>query len=158
MYIFFFSLYSFVCLFFQYGYFQKRFNDYIRESDQFRIVRLNIRSLNKNYGELLCFLQRLSKKFDVIALSETNRINDISLFRIENYRCIYNEGNINKCYGVVVFVKNDLNFSQNIVNLGPIECIEVELTQGTKKLLISCMYRSPSLSPQAFNNNNSRSI
>ena len=70
-------------------------------SDDFSIIHLNIRSMNKNFDDFKLFLQSLKFQFKVICLSETwaeNCIMNYSRFQISDYTMefIKKETQINK--------------------------------------------------------------
>lgn len=77
----------------------------------------------------------------------------LDLLGIPGYEIVYNEGNINKSDGIVVYIKNSLNFQNEIVNIGNIKAINTKITYRNKKIRILSIYRSPSLCPNDFNLN-----
>lgn len=129
----------------------KDFSTYIETTNYFKIIHTNIRSIAKNYDEMLCFLHQISGEFEIIVLTETNIVYDLQIFNMKGYITIYNDGNFNKCDGIIIFVKDTLNISHNIVYLGPIKCIEVEITHNNSKIVLTCIYKSPRIIPQTFN-------
>ena len=54
------------------------------------IVHINIRSLNKNFNNLITFLELSSVPFDIVILSETNTIQNTNQFCLPNYKIFYN--------------------------------------------------------------------
>lgn len=79
-----------------------------------KLLHHNIRSLNKNFDSLLILLKQLGSAFDFIVLSETWRIYDPSLFQIDQYDILYNEGSINQNDGVVVYVRSNLGYDHRV--------------------------------------------
>lgn len=51
----------------------------------FKIIHLNIRSIQKNFEELEAFLSEFTSEFECIALSETWKIENIQLFQLRGY-------------------------------------------------------------------------
>ncbi|KAL3267556.1 hypothetical protein HHI36_011676, partial [Cryptolaemus montrouzieri] len=54
------------------------------------IVHVHIKSLNKNLNELLIYMEELQvENVDIIVLSETFIIRDLSLFNIPKFKPVY---------------------------------------------------------------------
>lgn len=119
--------------------------------NNFEVMHLNIRSMSKNFDELCVFLSQFCKKFDVIVLSETFQIYDKNVFCIDGYQMIYNESNINKNDGVVVFIKSHLDYTFKLIKLGEITAIELNIQCHNTTLMITSVYRSPQTNPYTFN-------
>ncbi|XP_074035242.1 uncharacterized protein [Leptinotarsa decemlineata] len=57
---------------------------------------------------------------------------------------IYNEGDVNKNDGVVVYIKNGYDFNYSIISIGGCKSIEMEVkSKSGQNILISAIYRSP---------------
>lgn len=78
-----------------------------KQSD-FSVFHINVRSINKNFDELLILLESLKDKFDIIILTETWKIHCLDNYKIINYNMFYSEGNFNQNDGVLVFVRADI--------------------------------------------------
>lgn len=74
------------------------------------VVHFNIRSVKHNFDELLVIIQTFQLAFcDVIILSETHQIQSVNNFNIPGYNAYYNNSDINKNDGVIIFVKAQIN-------------------------------------------------
>lgn len=118
--------------------------------ESFKILHLNICSINKNFDGLLCFLQQISTSINVIVLTETHKIYDLQMFNMFGYKIIYNEGTYNKCDGVVVLMKENLKYSHKFKNIGEVRCIELEIGETKNKVCVTCIYRSPAIDERVF--------
>ncbi|KAJ8945847.1 hypothetical protein NQ318_009588 [Aromia moschata] len=117
----------------------------------FKIIHNNIRSLPKNIDEFNVFLHQFDSNFECIVLTETFKIPDLSLFNIAGYTTIYNEGNVNKNDGIVIYIKSDIQFSHEILQVGSIKIINLKVTYLGNKIRILAIYRPPSTCPYEFN-------
>lgn len=113
----------------------------------------NIRSINKNFDELQILLSQFDSNFDLIALSETWRICNHENFKLEGYDTLYNDGNINQNDGVIVFIRNSLNYNYQIININQIKCIKLYITVYDKVFGVNVLYRPPSVDIEDFNIN-----
>ena len=74
---------------------------------------LNIRSIQKNFNELIFYLQAFHYSSALIILTETWR-NDTSEFNeIKGYKSFFKSTFKNKASGVAIFVKYELNPEKN---------------------------------------------
>lgn len=78
-----------------------------KAAENFSIFNKNIRSISKNFDELNVYIKQLKFDFDVIILTETWKVNDTNLYKINGYDLIYSEGNINQNDGV--YIKKDIS-------------------------------------------------
>ncbi|XP_065683499.1 uncharacterized protein LOC136096317 [Hydra vulgaris] len=121
-----------------------------KNSNQIRILHLNIRSLNSNFEKLLNLIEETKNLFNIICLTETwitsKDLN--SHFQIPHFNIISLERQINKRGGGVLIYahktlrrvfRGDLSISDSDEE---VLTIEIESNQ-TKNLLISCCYRPP---------------
>lgn len=114
------------------------------------LIHLNIRSINKNYNNLIIFLESLNKNFDIIVCSETGIIEDPKNFELSGYTTIYNESRFTKCDGCIVFVKNSILIDYHIVKVTNSHFIHVNLCKNDIKIGLSAIYRSPSVQLESF--------
>lgn len=129
------------------------FEKYVQKpQDKFKILHMNIRSIQKNYDEFLLFLSHLPD-FDVIVLTETHILNEISIFNIDGYDLIYNNGTYNKNDGVILYVKHGFKHSHSIIKLSEINAIELKIKYNKEPITITALYKSPNLCPKTFNKN-----
>lgn len=74
------------------------------------IMHVNIRSVRKNFDELLVFLDVFKlNNCDIIILSECWQILSTNQFNIKGYTTYYNKGDYNQNDGVMVFTKSEIN-------------------------------------------------
>lgn len=78
------------------------------------VFHLNI-TIVKNFDDKL-FLKQLTWK-----------LYNTSLFNLDGYDLIYNDGNLNKNDGVTVYVKNLLNYSSRIIHLANLKVVNLTL-------------------------------
>ena len=81
----------------------KCLNVYLKKHNCF-IFFVNIRSLNNNLEKLELLLNRLRKKPTVIVCTETWMLQHIGLYNLPGYNLRYNESNINKSDGVILYI------------------------------------------------------
>lgn len=123
-----------------------------KENVNFTTLHQNIRSINRNIDEFKTFLYQINTNIDCIVLTETWKIDNIDIFKLQGYEIIYNAGNFNKSDGVVVYIKNNIKYSYSLVEINNINIIELSLKLENKKIKIYAIYRSPASCPFAFNN------
>lgn len=122
--------------------------------ENFKILQINIRSLNHNFDELLVFLSQFENNFHCIVLSETFDLKDkdLQFFNIPGYNIFYNMGSINKNDGCVMYINSQINSQVNIIQISQINVIKADLFNfGGKHITILATYRPPSSCPYAFN-------
>lgn len=117
----------------------------------FKIFHVNIRSIAENLDELLVYLRQFACQFEVIVLTESFKIDNLCLYSLEGYTVLYNEGNVNRNDGVVVYVKNGITFEHRIVCLTEIKILQVIMKVNNRKILISAVYRPNPTCPYVFN-------
>nr|CAI5831122.1 unnamed protein product [Callosobruchus analis] len=101
----------------------------------FKIYHQNICSLKKNLDEIKIMTKQMICEYDCMVFTEPFRILDASIFKLPMYELIYSGGDLNKNDGVVVYIKNNLNYTYKIIQIG--FCKAVQLTvilQNRKKL------------------------
>lgn len=114
-------------------------------------LKMNISSVSENLDELTVYLRQISFEFDVVVLTETFRIWSTDLFTLPGYDVVYNEGNVNKNDGVVVYIKNTLEWSHRIVSFGEMKVLQIVLVTQGKKIILTAIYRPHEICPFAFN-------
>ncbi len=117
------------------------------------ILHLNIRSLNRNYDNLVTFMETYScRSVDVIVLSECWNIENPGSFNIVGYESHYNFSKINQNDGVFIFIKSTLNADINIIKLLNCNIAVSRITfsiNGTS-CAVNAMYRSPNSNVRLF--------
>ena len=83
----------------------KSLNIYLKKHNCF-ILYVNIRSLNNNIEKLELLLNRLRRKPTGIVCTVTWMLQHIGLYNLPRYNLRYNESNINKSDGVILYIKN----------------------------------------------------
>lgn len=131
------------------------FNDFhdnlaFTKNTNLKIYHLNIRSLSKNYDELKIFLKQLRCSFDCIVLTETFNIAKTTFFDIEGYTTIYNNGKINKNDGVVIYIKENIDFVWEKHYLGNNCVVKIKMNIYGKSISITPIYRPPATCPKEF--------
>lgn len=87
---------------------------------------MNIRSLRKNFDELLLYLESVGVEcLDVIVLSETWRVENLNDFMIPNFDILYNESHFNQNDGVIVYIKSSIGCTTSIHQMSEINLLEV---------------------------------
>lgn len=117
---------------------------------EFNVFHMNIRSTAKNIEELIIFLSQLKQKFDILVLTETFVLENPNIFRIEVYNMVYDYGSFNAHDGVLLYIKDDINFEEQIIKLGGMNILEVDLKRNENKIKITAIYRSPASSEEIF--------
>ena len=139
-------------------YTDELFREEINFTDRIYMINFNCRSIKSNFDSINQYLHKIKSNFDVIALSETwlSICNDLNHFRISNF-IMYNTARSDRCGGgVALYIKQSLQcslikqFSTSIPML--MDQLTVEITiQGSKNVIIGCMYRSPNGDFNKFN-------
>lgn len=131
----------------------EKFNELFgKQSYDISVINLNIRSINKNYDEFLLLLEAVSVDFDVIILTETWQIQpDLGKYELDKYKIYYNFGNINQNDGVIIYVRDGIEQSVDVIKLNSgISFLRLECKLNSVKYGITAVYRSPSLNADEF--------
>lgn len=126
---------------------------YSLSDNSLNIFHLNIRSISENLDELVVYLQQLKKKFDLIVLSETFRLADLSLHSLPGYDILYNWGKVNRNDGVVVYIRDTIKYEHEIIGLDNINLLKISLDFNKIKCVFSCVYRLHPTCPYVFSQN-----
>ena len=130
-------------------------NDFntINKPDMFSIIHTNIRSLSKNFDNLVIFLKLLNRNLSCIGISETwlSDISPIDTFSIPNYYFLCKSRTSRRGGGVGIYVNKTYNYKErtdlSIFDDGIFESIFVEIeTNNFEKTLIGVIYRPPEYS------------
>lgn len=117
------------------------------------ILHINIRSIRKNFNGLLAFLEAYNVKYcDVIVLSESWQIANDQMFNIPGYTMFYNNADINKNDGTIVYIRSNLSFEVDTIKLhySRVTVSRVKLNVNNMLFSLYCMYRPPSSSIPLF--------
>ena len=105
----------------------KKLNVYLKKHNCF-ILYVNIRSLNNNLEKLELLLNRLRRKPTVIVCTETSMFQRIGLYNLLGYNLQYNESNIQKSDGVILYIKNDIIENTETINVGRLSIVSFTYT------------------------------
>lgn len=121
------------------------------DGKKFNILHLNIRSLQKNFDELLIYLNEFDlTKIDILVLSETFIIENFSRFAIAGFDIFYNQSKFNKNDGVIIYTKQILHASFKIIELTEINLLRCNISIDDSSLGIIGVYRPPSTNLNLF--------
>ena len=117
----------------------------------FPIFHLNIRSLRRNFEDFKVLINELQVPFKLICLTETwladNDLVENSNYKIDGYTAIHLERKEKIGGGVLIYVKNNVNFKSRpdlTISNKNVEFLTIEiLNENSKNFLVSCHYRPP---------------
>lgn len=124
------------------------------KSSHLKILSLNIRSARKNFDSFCIYLQSLSFQYDVLVLTEAwlQEI-DGRQFILPGYTTFYSFSRYNKCDGVVLFCKQDISPSFQILpQIIAANCCSLSFSVSNKTYFIQAVYRPPSCNVESFLN------
>lgn len=103
-----------------------------------RIMHWNANGIRNKISELKNILSQL--KVDIILINET-KLKSSTKFYVSGYRCIRKErDNDGNGGGVAILIKDDINFSQVLLNLESFEAVAIKLSNN---LIIASVYNPP---------------
>lgn len=116
------------------------------------IAHFNIRSINKNYDNLIAFMNHFSVKIDIIICSETRVIIDQNFFNITGFNLVYSGSNFNQNDGTLIYVRNYLSYNHKLIEIDKCTAIEIMISGTSIKgeFTIFAMYRPPSTDVDMF--------
>ena len=118
------------------------------------VLQLNGRSIVKNFDNLKLLLKSIHNTFYVISICETwfNEFN-MNLFVLQGYTSFHTIRNHKKAGGVSIYIKSSFSTNKIVIlslsNLY-IDTITIEIKLDTRNIIISSIYRSPSLEKDYF--------
>ena len=125
-------------------------NVYLKKHNCF-ILYANIRSLNNNLEKLELLLNRLRRKPTVIVCREMWMLQNIELYNLPGYNLRYNESDINKSDGIILYIKNDIIENTETINIGRLTIIHTDiLINNNETVIVSATYRSHSIKKLEF--------
>lgn len=117
-------------------------DNFVVRNKRFKILQHNIRSIHKNLDTLLATLNKHKESFDVIILSETREITNLNdNFGLDSFNFVYNHSKYNQNDGLVIFVKNCLNYNCDIVTIGLLKALRLTVTLEDRTLDIISVYK-----------------
>lgn len=118
--------------------------DCIDNHQLLNIIHFNIRSLRKNFDQLLIYLNDLGLgNVDVIVLSETRNLKEVGDFYIPGFNLYFNESHFNQNDGLAIYVGEMLDVEDVIVKLTETNLLRIKLRINNVNLGITGSYRSP---------------
>lgn len=75
----------------------------------------------------------------------------MNYFVLDNYSCIYNEGNLNQNDGIVIYVKSAHSYQYYVTHIANTKVVELSVSLDGKKITLTAICRSPTISPYEFN-------
>ena len=132
-------------------------SQYLRKTkNNFSILNINIRSLNKNFENLKILLDEIKHDFKIICLTETwCKCGETNYeFELNNYTSIHQPREVNAGGGVSIYIHNSINFvlrNDLCVNETDCESLCIELVNNTERnTIINTTYRPPSRNLKKF--------
>lgn len=119
-------------------------------SSDINILHVNIRGLCTNFDYFLVFLESTGKTFDLIIMSETHAVGDVSDFGINGYYTICNESKINRCDGCMVYVREEILQEYKVIEANIVKCIKVSICKNNVLADVLGYYRCHSINVDAF--------
>lgn len=114
--------------------------NFIKSTNNFKIISYNIRSINKNLDDFIVSLRRLETNFDAIILTEC-WLQTSLVGMIPGYFSHQTHNYINKSSGVVVYIKENWNVKVEELKLKEAEGIQIDFPNNVTLIAV---YRSPS--------------
>ena len=111
------------------------------------ILHLNVRSIRKNFNNLMTFLQAYNlKQCDILVLSECWQIDNEELFGIKGYITYYNNAKFNQNDGIIIFINSKIQVQfQNVkLSRSHVTLTKFYFRAGNVEYGVTCGYRSPS--------------
>ena len=132
---------------------EAKLNDKIHKIE-FSIFHINIRSIQKNFEELLVLLDNIKIAYDFIILSEAWQIHSHKNFQINDYKIHYNGANFNQNDGVVIYIHKSIIINEIIDRrINEVTFTNIQCTKNKKTYKIIATYRPPSTNPDIFIDN-----
>lgn len=124
----------------------KRFNDC-----KIKTIHINIRSIQKNFDEFLCFLSSTKIIFDIIILTET-QMKDYTPYFIPGYKYHFISPNLNSFDGIAIFTNINTIENETISHCKLATCniARLDFYLNNDNFLIYACYRSPSSNKTQF--------
>lgn len=124
---------------------------YLRKSNREYILCVNIRSLNANFTSLQTFVESFEVQPTVIICTETWNIEFLPYFKLPGYKIYYNESRINQNDGVVMYFKEYVNETTEIIEIGKLKILHSTVTMDKNIAFeITSIYRCHDIHKCAF--------
>ena len=117
----------------------------------FPIFHLNVRSLRKHLEDFKLLVREMQCSIKLFCLTETwlkdQELTENSNFQIEGYNTVHLERKDTNGGGVIIYIKNDVNYkirTDLTTSDADIEFLTIEIiNESSKNFLVSCCYRPP---------------
>lgn len=115
------------------------------------ILHFNIRSIRKNYNNLLLYLQGLDiDNVDILILSESWEVTTVSNFDIPGFCVFHNGSKHNKCDGLLAYVRESLYVEMMLIPFSQTNIMRLCLEVGGVSYGVSASYRPPSINEERY--------
>jgi hypothetical protein len=126
-------------------------------SSELKLFHLNIRSLRKNFDEILVLLNELKFKFDVIIFTETHINYDVTnQFQIPEYQAYSFNCKNSKADGIIIYVHREQQCKlrcEPIEEISHANAVKITLEPSRNNTIeILAIYRSPCMNGNIFVN------
>uniref|UniRef100_A0A146LRR3 Putative RNA-directed DNA polymerase from transposon BS n=1 Tax=Lygus hesperus TaxID=30085 RepID=A0A146LRR3_LYGHE len=125
-------------------------------ASNFSVMTINIRSIQANWDELVCYLDQMTDKPKVIVLTEiwySPHCNYATAYRLPAYNLCVSTTTINKACGVIVYTAKDINIDlQEEWEVIGASVISTKFTLDSHDFMLVCIYRSHVATISEFNN------
>lgn len=121
-------------------------NIFLGEAEGFRMLHMNICSINKKYDELKVMLSNLKNKaFDCIILSECHIGKDIRVeqYYLDGYNIHFTKLFTRKTDGIIVYIKEELEQKTEELTLKDCNGLKISIKKQNKLFTGLALYRSP---------------
>ena len=105
------------------------------------ILHLNIRSISRNHILLAALIANFTKEPEIIICTESWITHIKGLIDLDGYSMQTNESSINKCDGVLIYIKKNIQHITQIKSYGKLQAINVTLQLNNGKNTITGIYR-----------------
>lgn len=106
------------------------------------VLTQNIRSISKNFDNFCVFMQRLDINCDIFVLTECWLSTNCNLPHLPGYKIYKSLINYNQNDGIVIYVKNSLNFNVSVEEPKIVDCNRILISIGTDTAILA-IYRPP---------------
>lgn len=118
---------------------------------ELQIVHLNIRSLRKNFTELMVTLHTCKNVLDVIVLSEINvKQDELRFYEIDGYDMHSYTRETRRGGGLLVYCKSSLNAETENIHGHATEILHTRINCDSKSLSVISVYRPPNTNKLRF--------
>lgn len=121
-------------------------NYLVGSTNHIKILHINIRSINKNFDEILVLIDLLNVTCDVLVLTECWLSKVVNLPVLNGYKSHFTKRTANQNDGIVIYVRDDISCTIKEPSFLNGNCLTCEISN---KLAFVAIYRSPSYNTRA---------